>query len=165
MLYSHDGNTHIRTKNNFWLKEKKYLIFNGKLNEYWNDVTNNFLSIGKTPRGITNVLYRIKYNYKNRKFVCLSKDPTFDVSENKSKEAKFFLPIKEVNLLDKNENIVKDVTKKYMKIIGPNNDFHNILTPTVYDLFFYDDYEYLQIINILNQKRTFDKCTTLEKLL
>jgi hypothetical protein len=164
MTYEYDGKAKIKTKNLFWNKEKKYFISHGLPDEHWVNVTKNYKTIPNKVKGISKILYRIKYNFRNRKYVCLSSDQFINLPNKKSSDLKFQLPIKDVHLLDEDDSIIRDVTKKFMKIYGPNNDFHNSLTPRVYDLFFYDDYSKIKITNILNQSKTFSKNVTLEFL-
>ena len=90
---------------------------------------------------------------------------SIDVSKIKAPDMTFKLPLKDVKLLDEDNKIVRDVTKKYMKLLGPNGNFHNYLTPKVYDLFMYDDYKYIQVTNIINQSKTADINSTLDQLL
>ena len=78
---------------------------------------------------------------------------------------KFKMPLKEVRLLDSDDKVKHVVTKKYLKIIGPHNNFHNITTPKVLDLFYFNDYEFIEIINIANQKSKFSKEVSLVELL
>ena len=53
MTYNFDGKTSVYTKNKFWLSEKKYWSYNNETEEHWTDVTNNYLTIGKTPHGVS----------------------------------------------------------------------------------------------------------------
>ena len=165
MTYNFDGKTEFYTKNKFWLNEKKYLMYDGTPDEHWVDVTNNYLTIGKAPPGVTDILYRIKYRYNKKSYTCLTDDPATDVSKIKAPDMAFKLPLKEVKLLDEDNQVIRDVTKKYMKLLGPNSNFHNYLTPKVYDLFMYNNYKYIQITNIIGQSKTFDINSTLDQLL
>ncbi len=134
-------------------------------NEYYDVVTNNYLTIGKTPKGIDNVIFRIKYKYKNKKYICLSTCPNIDIENEKKIGMKFTMPIKEVRLLDSENNLKHVVTKKYMKLIGPYNNFHNVTNLIISDLFFMNDYEYIEIIHITNQALKLQKETNLKKTL
>ncbi len=165
MTYNFDGKTDVYTKNKFWLNEQKYWLCKDETEEHWVDVTNNYLAIGKTPSGITDILYRIKYKYNKKSYTCLSDDPTTDVSKIKPLSMSFKLPIKEVKLLDEDNNIIRDVTKKYIKLLGPNGNFHNYLTPKIYDSFMYDDYKYIQVTNIIGQTKTCNIQSNLGQLL
>lgn len=167
LTYNHDGKTNYHTSNIYWKNQRKFIIMNDEKinNEYYDDVTRNYLMIGKPPKGISNVLFRIKYYYKNKKFICLSPTPSVDIENTKSTEMKFKMPLKEVRLLDSDDKVKHVVTKKYLKIIGPHNNFHNITTPKVLDLFYFNDYEFIEIINIANQKSKFSKEVSLVELL
>ena len=167
IIFTHDGKTNYHTSNIFWKNQRKYLVMNDDIsdNEYYDIVTNNYLTIGKIPKGISNVIFRIKYNYKNKKYICLSTYPNIDIENEKNLDMKFRMPIKEVRLLDSEDNLKHIVTKKYMKLIGPHNNFHNITTLKISDLFFMNDYEYIEIINIANQKLKLKKEVNLQKLL
>ena len=165
MTYSFDGKTDFKTHNKFWLTKQKYFSYNDEIEEHWVDVTTNYLTIGKTPMGISDILYRVKYRYNKKSYTCLTDNPAIDVSKIKAPDMTFKLPLKDVKLLDEDNKIVRDVTKKYMKLLGPNGNFHNYLTPKVYDLFMYDDYKYIQVTNIINQSKTVDINSTLDQLL
>jgi len=164
MTYVYNGIKPINTRNFFWLNEQKFFTNNGEPEEHWVDVTRNFSVIGKIPDGITDVLYRIKYIFRKHKFTCLSKDLSVDVSKIKKNDLKFKMPIKNVYLIDENKNVLKDVTNKYFKLLGPNRDFHTMLTPKVYDLFFVE-FEYIQVVDIIGTIKTYDKNSTLDQLL
>ncbi len=165
MTYNFDGKTDVYTKNKFWLTEQKYWLYKDEPEEHWVDVTNNYLTIGKTPHGISDILYKIKYRYNKKSYVCLTDDPSTDVSKIKAPPMTFKLPLKEVKLLDEDNKVIRDVTKKYIKLLGPNGNFHNYLTPKVYDLFMYNDYKYIQVTNIIGQTKTVDIQSTLDQLL
>ena len=51
MTYNFDGKTVFKTNNRFWLNEQSYLLYNNETEEHWADVTDNYLTIGKTPSG------------------------------------------------------------------------------------------------------------------
>mgnify|MGYP003990618337 CR=1 FL=1 len=163
--YTHDGKTTYNSENSFWLNKAKYHVLDDSYSEYWDDVTNNYLTIGKIPKGISNTLYRIKYKYRNKRFICISPIPTIDFKKISNEQMKFRIPVKEVKLLDSDGIEKHVVTKKYMKVLGPNNNFHNILTPRIYDLFYLNDYEYLELTDILNKKSRFNKESNLAELL
>ena len=165
MSYTHDGITHRKIKSRFWLNEQEYWLCNGTSEEKWVDVTSNYLTIGKTPTGVSDILYKIKYRYNQKSYACLTDNPSLDVSKLKPPEMKFKMPIKNVYLIDENDKIIRNVTKKYMKLLGPNGDFHNYLVPKVYDLFAYNDYKYIQITNIVNITKNVDINSTLDQLL
>ena len=165
MTYNFDGKTVFKTNNRFWLNEQSYLLYNNETEEHWADVTDNYLTIGKTPSGIDSILYRIKYRYSNKSYTCLSDNPNIDVSKIKAPAITFKLPLKEVKLLNEDNQVIRDVTKKYKKLLGPDSNFHNYLSPKVYDLFMFNDYKYIQITNILNQSLTVDINSTLDRLL
>ena len=165
MIYNFDGKTDFKTNNKFWSAEQKYLMYNDETEEHWVDVTNNYLTIGKAPPGITDIIYRIKYIYNNKYYTCLSDKPDTDVSKIKAPSMSFKIPIKEVKLLDEDNQVIRDVTTQYLKLLGPNGNFHNYLNPKVYDLFMFNGYKYIQVTNIINQSRTFDINSTLDQLL
>jgi len=60
MIYNFDGKTDFKTHNKFWLNEQKYMIYNNEIEEHWVDVTNTYLTIGKVPQRVTDILYIIK---------------------------------------------------------------------------------------------------------
>lgn len=165
MTYNFDGKTDVYTKNKFWLTEQKCWLYKDEPEEHWADVTNNYLTIGKTPSGISDILYKIKYIYNKKSYGCLTDDPSTDVSKIAAQPMTFKLPLKEVKLLDEDNQVIRDVTKKYIKLLGPNGNFHNYLTPKVYDLFMYNDYKYIQVTNIIGQTKTVDIQSTLDQLL
>ena len=80
---------------------------------------------------------------------------------------KFSFPIKEVllkNSNDKDFNI--DVTKKYIKYLGPKKNFHGCHENlTVKDIFSYDDYDTIEIKDILNNVKTFNKDSNIHLLI
>jgi len=167
LTYTYDGKMRYisPSRDSFWKFEKKYWLNHTTPEEHWVDVTLNFEDIPKAPRGVSNVLFRIKYWYKNKKFVCLTTNPHIDLANLKTKEAKFVIPISKVELLDKNGISVRDVTKKFLKAYGPQSNFHNETSHKAYELFYYNDYTDIKVTNILNQSKIVSSTSLLHQFL
>ena len=167
MTYTYDGETNDKLLTKFWFNEKKFWLKNGKSEEHFCDVTKKYkkqLEIF-SPKGVGNIVYSIKYYFNNKKYTCITKDPCIPLPNKKSSGATFRLPLRLVELLDSNKKPIINVTKKYLKVIGPYNDFHNIDDIFIKDLFYFDDYEYIKVTDILNQEKIIDKNSSPQLLL
>ena len=168
MIYVYDGTKITRKNTRFWHNESKYWLGNGEKEEHFSDVTTKYkkkLEIF-APKEVENIIFYIKYYYSNKQYTCVTKNPSIKLPHKPNKELKFKLPIKSVELLDSNKNVILNVTRKYMKCIGPYKDFHNSYDDIfIKDLFYYDDYEYIKIINILNQENIVSKNVSPQLLL
>ena len=167
LSYKYDGK--LRTKfldsHPFWINEKRYWLNKNEEEYHWADVTHIYRRLSKPPRGVSDILFKIKYWYKNGSYVCMTDNPRKVLDNSKPKVAKFSMPIKEVQLLDKDGNKVRNVTKKFMKLYGPSKDFHNETKYKVYEMFSYDDYEDVEVIDILNNSKKVSKHSTLHQFL
>jgi hypothetical protein len=167
LTYTYDGKMRSTSspRDSFWKFEKKYWLNHNIPEEHWTDVTRNFKDIPKAPRGVSEVLFRIKYWYRNKQFVCLTTNPHIDLANLKSKEAKFVMPINKVELLDKNGTSIRDVTKKFLKAYGPQSNFHNETSHKAYEIFYYNDYTDIKVTNILNQSKIISSTSLLHQFL
>jgi hypothetical protein len=166
LTYTHDGskrpNYHL---SRFWNTEKRYWLRKGEDDYHWTDITYNFKdkSILTIPKHVRDVIFRIKYIYCGKKYICLNSKPLINSILNK--DMKFFLPLHKVYLLNSKIKTL-DVTKKYIKYLGPKNNFHNYTNNlTIENLFPYENYDSIEITNIAQQTRTFPKETILHLLL
>jgi hypothetical protein len=159
MTYTYDGKTHDKLITKFWFNEKKYWLKNGNSEEHFCDVTKKYKKQLElfSPKGVDNIVYSIKYYFNNKKYTCITKDPCISLPNKKSSGATFRLPLTSVELLDSDKNPVINITKKYLKVIGPYNDFHNAEDIFIKDLFYFDNYEYIKTTNIIKQEKTIDK--------
>lgn len=167
MTYNFDGVSDDRTLTKFWFIERFYWLFRGRKESHLSDVTKKYQKKldSHAPKGVSDIVYHIKYSYNNKKYTCVTKDPCISLPNKKNEGATFRMPIAKVELLDPDQEPVMDVTRKYVKLAGPYNDFHNCENIIVKDLFFYDDYKYIRVTNILKQTKVVDKYSTPSLLL
>ena len=141
----------------FWGNESKK--WDGVNDEYWVDVTSEFLDgtlskiLNSQPYFVKDVTLRIGYYYNNKLYKYISQNGYPKVWPPKPTIG-FKVPIKEAKLVG--DTKMRDVTNKIKKYAGPDYNFHNE-SINVYELFFIllDDYKYLEITNLLGQKRKF----------
>ena len=72
---------------------------------------------------------------------------------------KFTLPISQAVLLDDDDNVIRDVTKKMKQYSGPHGDYHGMDVPAKY-LFMYDNYSKIQVTNVVNSVQTVSKVSS-----
>lgn len=158
--YKHNGQLRPSTKkyNSFWKNEEYYWRRSGKPETCWADVTGNYKDkkILKKPKQVKNMYFRMKYWYSGNKYICLNTIPSIPEKDTK-KSMKFTLPIKTVRLLNSaGEDFNIDITKKYIKYLGPQKNFHSCADMfIVSDLFPYEGYDTIEIVDIVNSKKTF----------
>ena len=169
LTYTHNGQLRPSSKkyNSFWKNEEWYWIRSGKDENYWVDVSGNYTDkkIIRKPKQVKNILFKLKYSYSGKNYTCINTSPC--IPENSPGTMKFTYPIKEVllkNTEDKDFNI--DVSKKYIKYLGPKKNFHNCgENITVDNLFPYDGYDTIEIRDIINGVKTFKKDSSIHLLL
>ena len=67
-------------------------------------------------------------------------------------------------LLDDNNVVVRDVTKRMKQYHGPRGDYHGMDVPVKY-MFFEDTYTKLRIVNVLGSVQTVDKVSSTRQFL
>lgn len=118
------------SKHIFWKKEMKY--WSQFSTNYWVDVTNYYKPkiyenlINKMPTNIENFILNIKYFYNGKIYTFISRNNNkYTWPPPRSNSIKFTLPIQSAFILDENGKVIKDVTNKIKKCIGPQNNFYN----------------------------------------
>jgi len=167
MTYDHDGSKRVcphLTK--FWINEQNYWLRRGKGRKdcYWCDISSHYKNkqILKFPKHISNILFKIKYIYSGKKYICFNNKPFL---ENKiNSKIKFIYPVKKVLLIN-SKNILVDVTKKYIKYLGPRNDFHDCNDQIKVNDLFPGIFDTIEITDILNKSRTFPMTAKVHHLL
>ena len=160
LFYKHNGQVRPSTKryNSFWRNEESYWMRSGESDSYWVDITGNYkdIKIIKKPKQVEHVYFKIKYYYSGKKYICLNTVPYIQEKET-IKSMKFTYPIKNVRLTNSTiEDFNIDITKKYIKYLGPQKNFHSCAdTFTVRDLFPYKGYDTIEIVDIINGIKTF----------
>jgi hypothetical protein len=166
MTYDHDGSKHIcphLTK--FWRNEQNYWMRRGKGNKdyYWCDISHDYKNkqILKIPKHVGNVFFKIKYNYSGKKYICFHNKPFLE--KKIDTRVKFTYPIKKV-LLKNSKNSI-DITTKYIKYLGPRNDFHDCDDQIQVKDLFPENFNTIEITDILNKSKTFSPTTKVHHLL
>jgi hypothetical protein len=118
------------------------------------------------PKCVHNAYFHVKYTMAGRVYRFITEDtniayPPDDPSGN---VMRFSLPIRQAILLDENDVVVRDVTKKMKQYHGPHGDYHRMDLPVKY-MFFEDNYSKLRVINIINSVQTVEKSASIRRLL
>lgn len=103
--------------------------------------------ISNIPDNISDLKITHKYNFNGTFYKYISNSS--DYNWPPVRVIKFSLPIKNADLLDSNNKVVKDVTNRCKIYAGPNNNFHGISIKSKY--IFYENFYKLRIVNLLNQ--------------
>jgi hypothetical protein len=156
LTYTHSGEPDTVQDDPFWKNESRYWLNKGDDEVHWVPLKRQFIT--QFPENIKNPLFCMKYTYDRKKFQCFSRKPEVP---SPTGDVKFSLPIKKVLLIECN----RDITSKYLKRIGPKKDFHGEKDILFEELFSYDDYETVEIENLLGNKKTFSRTTALHQLI
>jgi len=140
--------------NNFWRDEQDSWYNKDAFFEHWVDVYKEYSNgkllgiMKKAPYCVSNMVLRLNYTYNNKKYKYISN--RYPSSWPVTTRVGFKVPLKEARLVGDLRTM--DVTSKIKKYAGPDYNFHDEEI-NIRDLFFIslDDYDFLEITNILNK--------------
>lgn len=146
----------------FWRKEERYWV--DEPSECYADVTNCFKNLTPTPEGVENTYLNIDYVYNGVEysFVTSNINPTWPPKDDN--EITFRPTIYFAMLLDKDKFPVREVTYELVRCMGPRKNFHGEDVP-MEKLLKWDDYEFVQIKNILGIEKIIHKTSSCLELL
>ena len=133
--------------------------------EYYYDITKSFVDTkGEciellTKNAPSNVEYQyteITFEYKNKVSTWITRKNNISWPIEISREMKFNIPINKVEILDSDDELIRDVTSRFLRCAGPHNDFFNEEIPiswvVEYEESYLDEGEFtIRITNALNQ--------------
>lgn len=132
---------------------------------YWDDNENtaSYIDVTKyaregtvgdivVPVSIDQCVLSIWYTFNDKCYKYFTRNLNYRwPPENTGSGMRFSLPIRSAELLDSDMEVVRDVTGKIKKYAGPYSDFFKQeIIPD--DMFTYDDYSFLRIVNIIGQE-------------
>ena len=137
----------------------------GENDDYqYTDVTNIISRIGKPPECVKKPFLRIEYEYDGKEYEYVTSNTEIEWPPKEEEGAVFSLPIVKAMLIDKDGSPVRDVTDDLKTMMGPRKDFHKEDVP-VEELFDWDDYTDVEIINALNVRKIVSKESSCLQLL
>ncbi len=136
----------------FWDTEIKYWDDNETTGHYMN-VTREYnlglLGDVDIPVSVDDIVLCVSYIYNRRKWKFFTRNMDFSWPPKISDTMKFTPPYVKAELLDKDGNVVRDVTGKFKRYAGPYGNFYNEPDISPNDLF-PDVFHTLRVQNILN---------------
>ena len=147
--------------NDFWKHEERYWDF--EPSRCYAVVTRCLKSISNVPKEVTDTVLRIQYAYDGREYECVTSDLEKEWPPSES-EARFHMPIKRAMMIDIDGAPVRDVTSDMFKVMGPRKNFHDEDVLVKY-LFDWDDYEHVQITDLMNDTKKVSKMSSCLDLL
>lgn len=136
----------------FWETEIKYWDDN-ETTEHYMDVTREYnlglLGDVDIPVSVDDIVLCVSYIYNRRKWKFFTRNMDFSWPPKISDTMKFTPPYVKAELLDKEKNVVRDVTGKFKRYAGPYGNFYDEPDIRPIDLF-PDEFHTLRVQNILN---------------
>ena len=147
----------------FWNREKRWWDSN-TVSSHYTRVSNG--EVLYVPKCVRNAYFHVKYMMAGRVYRFVTSDPniTYPTNDSSGTVMRFSLPISKAVLLNDDDCVVRDVTKKMKQYHGPRGDYHRMDVPAKY-LFFEDNYSKVRVINVINSVQTIDKNSSIRLFL
>ena len=147
----------------FWNRERRWWN-SGMVSAHYTRVSRG--EVTYIPDCVQNAYFHVKYMMAGRsyRFLTSNTDIKYPGNESTRDKMRFSLPIKQAMLLDDNNVVVRDVTKRMKQYHGPRGDYHGMDVPVKY-MFFEDTYTKLRIVNVLGSVQTVDKVSSTRQFL
>ena len=146
--------------NDYYIKKADFLYTKNEI-KLLDNVTKEYRKGGPkniidemTP-DIVDFLFRIRYIFKNKEYLYLTRNPNHVFPPTK-KGMSFSLPVKEAMLLDNNNVPIYNVTKHVKMYEGPFGDFHG---ETILLRDIYVEYPKIRLTNIMDTTVEYDITT------
>ena len=144
----------------FWNREKRWWSMIGTSSHY---IRVKHDTVPYIPTCVKNAYYHVKYTFSNRTYRVVTQKLRKSYPD-RSGDMGFKCPIESAHLMDEEEFIVRDVTKKMKQYHGPFCDYHGEDVPIKY-LFMEDDYSHIRVKNLLGIEKTLPKDSSVRLLL
>ena len=133
--------------------------------EYFYNITRPFIETNGACIGIINACRpsnvqrsstEITYSYNNKSYILITEEDSIEWPLKVDRVMRFTVPISSVLIKDEDGEEVADVTGRFKRCMGPNNDFHGKKLPMSWVIGYEDSYIedcVLELKNSLNQTR------------
>ena len=151
-----------KRRTDFWRKEELGWI--DRPSECYADVTDCFDQLTPVPDGVKDSYLNIDYVHDGKQYRYVTSNLETSWPPEDNQELTFRMATQSITLLDTEKIPVRDVTQEIECCMGPRKNFHGEDVP-VEKLMGWDDYEYVELKNIIGQEKVIHRTSSCLELL